>query len=95
MEGMDSPAVTPPMSRLSAVGQLYVTTVGAVALDCLGNLAAATSTGGMTNKLFGRVGDSAIIGASTYAERAERRVRSLLRQLRESANKENRQHEHQ
>eukprot|EP01133_Synstelium_polycarpum_P002918 gene2918-3353_t len=42
-------------------------TVGAVALDCLGNLAAATSTGGMTNKMAGRVGDSPIIGAGTYA----------------------------
>ena len=42
-------------------------TVGAVALDQHGNLAAATSTGGMTNKKFGRVGDSPIIGAGTYA----------------------------
>lgn len=42
-------------------------TVGAVALDKDGNLAAGTSTGGMTNKMFGRVGDSPIIGAGTYA----------------------------
>lgn len=42
-------------------------TVGAVAIDSSGNLAAATSTGGMTNKLYGRVGDSPIIGAGTYA----------------------------
>lgn len=42
-------------------------TVGAVALDVDGNIAAATSTGGMTNKRFGRVGDSPIIGAGTYA----------------------------
>lgn len=42
-------------------------TVGAVALDVLGSLAAATSTGGMTNKKFGRAGDSPIIGAGTYA----------------------------
>ncbi|MGH7458182.1 MAG: isoaspartyl peptidase/L-asparaginase family protein [Longimicrobiaceae bacterium] len=42
-------------------------TVGAVALDRAGNLAAGTSTGGMTNKRFGRVGDSPIIGAGTYA----------------------------
>jgi beta-aspartyl-peptidase (threonine type) len=42
-------------------------TVGAVALDIHGNLAAGTSTGGMTNKRFGRVGDSPIIGAGTYA----------------------------
>ncbi len=43
-------------------------TVGAVALDKQGNLAAATSTGGMTNKKYGRVGDSPVIGAGTYAE---------------------------
>jgi beta-aspartyl-peptidase (threonine type) len=43
-------------------------TVGAIALDTLGNLAAATSTGGLTNKHFGRVGDSPIVGAGTYAE---------------------------
>ena len=43
-------------------------TVGAVALDCHGNLAAATSTGGMTNKRYGRIGDSPIIGAGTYAD---------------------------
>ncbi len=42
-------------------------TVGAVALDRHGNLAAATSTGGMTNKKYGRVGDAPIIGAGTYA----------------------------
>ncbi|HZF14909.1 MAG TPA: isoaspartyl peptidase/L-asparaginase [Steroidobacteraceae bacterium] len=45
----------------------YFGTVGAVALDGAGNLAAATSTGGMTNKKYGRVGDSPIIGAGTYA----------------------------
>jgi len=42
-------------------------TVGAVALDEAGNLAAGTSTGGMTNKRFGRIGDAPIIGAGTYA----------------------------
>ena len=42
-------------------------TVGAVALDVHGNLASATSTGGLTNKVFGRVGDTPIIGAGTYA----------------------------
>lgn len=42
-------------------------TVGAVALDVHGNLAAATSTGGMTNKRFGRLGDVPVIGAGTYA----------------------------
>ncbi|MGB3948823.1 MAG: isoaspartyl peptidase/L-asparaginase [Bacteroidia bacterium] len=50
---------TPPPSKKG--------TVGAVALDIHGNIAAATSTGGMTNKKFGRVGDSPIIGAGTYA----------------------------
>ncbi len=42
-------------------------TVGAVAVDSQGNVAAATSTGGMTNKQFGRIGDSPIIGCGTYA----------------------------
>ena len=46
----------------------WLSTVGAVALDANGNLAAATSTGGMTNKRWGRVGDSPIIGAGTYAD---------------------------
>jgi beta-aspartyl-peptidase (threonine type) len=46
----------------------WLSTVGAVALDSHGNLAAATSTGGMTNKSYGRVGDSPIIGAGTYAD---------------------------
>lgn len=45
-------------------------TVGAVALDQFGNIAAATSTGGMTNKRYGRVGDAPIIGAGTYANNA-------------------------
>ena len=42
-------------------------TVGAVACDQFGNIAAATSTGGMTNKKYGRIGDSPLIGAGTYA----------------------------
>lgn len=42
-------------------------TVGAVACDSQGNLAAATSTGGMTNKRYGRIGDSSVIGSGTYA----------------------------
>lgn len=45
-------------------------TVGAVALDKSGNLAAGTSTGGMTNKRYGRIGDAPIIGAGTYANNA-------------------------
>lgn len=43
-------------------------TVGAVALDMYGNIAAGTSTGGMANKKYGRIGDSPIIGAGTYAD---------------------------
>jgi len=46
----------------------YFGTVGAVALDSRGHLAAATSTGGMTNKRWGRVGDSPLIGAGTWAD---------------------------
>ena len=46
----------------------WFSTVGAVALDQSGNLAAGTSTGGMTNKRYGRIGDSPIIGAGTYAD---------------------------
>ena len=45
-------------------------TVGCVALDRRGNLCAGTSTGGMTNKKYGRIGDSPIIGAGTYANNA-------------------------
>jgi len=48
-------------------GEKKFGTVGCVALDVHGNLAGGTSTGGMTNKKFGRVGDSCIIGAGTYA----------------------------
>ncbi|MEO6104248.1 MAG: isoaspartyl peptidase/L-asparaginase [Pseudoxanthomonas sp.] len=46
----------------------YFGTVGAVAVDTNGDLAAATSTGGMTNKRYGRVGDSPLIGAGTWAD---------------------------
>jgi beta-aspartyl-peptidase (threonine type) len=49
-------------------GKAYFGTVGALALDAHGNLAAGTSTGGMTNKRYGRVGDSPIIGAGTWAD---------------------------
>jgi beta-aspartyl-peptidase (threonine type) len=49
------------------INDLKFGTVGAVALDQYGNIAAGTSTGGMTNKKWGRVGDSPIIGAGTYA----------------------------
>lgn len=54
-----------PRNLLQGLG-----TVGAVALDAAGNVAAATSTGGMTNKRWGRIGDAPIIGAGTYANNA-------------------------
>ncbi len=53
---------------LSALTISHVGTVGAVALDDAGRLAAATSTGGMTGKRYQRIGDSPIIGAGTYAD---------------------------
>jgi beta-aspartyl-peptidase (threonine type) len=53
----------PPLDESRKLG-----TVGAVALDAQGNLAAATSTGGMTNKQPGRIGDCPVIGAGTYAD---------------------------
>jgi beta-aspartyl-peptidase (threonine type) len=53
--------------QIEAGRESLMGTVGAVALDASGNLAAATSTGGMTGKKWGRVGDSPIIGAGTYA----------------------------
>ncbi len=57
-----------PVENLLPAKKSEYGTVGAVALDAAGNLAAGTSTGGMTNKSFGRVGDSPIIGAGTYAD---------------------------
>ena len=56
---------TPVQTRDKKLG-----TVGAVACDAHGHIAAATSTGGMTNKKWGRIGDSPIIGAGTYANNA-------------------------
>ncbi|RKH12711.1 isoaspartyl peptidase/L-asparaginase [Corallococcus sp. CA047B] len=72
----EQPPATPGTSPSSSLepgvdpvtGDHKFGTVGAVALDQEGNLAAGTSTGGMTNKRFGRVGDSPIIGAGTYAD---------------------------
>ena len=58
-----APQGTAPLDEDRKLG-----TVGAVALDVHGDLAAATSTGGMTNKQPGRVGDSPIIGAGCYAD---------------------------
>ncbi|MET3377739.1 isoaspartyl peptidase/L-asparaginase family protein [Variovorax paradoxus] len=62
-EGASMAAATSPLDEDKKFG-----TVGAVALDMHGHLAAATSTGGMTNKRVGRVGDSPLIGAGTYAD---------------------------
>lgn len=55
-------------ASVAPVADEWFSTVGTVALDRHGNLAAGTSTGGTTNKRFGRVGDSPIIGAGTYAD---------------------------
>lgn len=65
-ENSKSPDVQPP----DTTGGSDLGTVGAVACDSFGNLAAATSTGGMTNKKFGRIGDTPLIGAGTYADNA-------------------------
>src|SRR5690606_30099951 len=59
-QASDTPLVLP--------GKAYFGTVGALALDARGGLAAGTSTGGMTNKRYGRIGDSPIIGAGTWAD---------------------------
>ncbi|MEQ1675173.1 MAG: isoaspartyl peptidase/L-asparaginase [Chitinophagaceae bacterium] len=71
MQGSDETAldhnVVIPPSTSTKTDEKKFGTVGAVALDMKGNIAAATSTGGMTNKQYGRVGDSPIIGAGTYA----------------------------
>jgi L-asparaginase / beta-aspartyl-peptidase len=64
------PAATSLELAPDALAQQIWSTVGCVALDRAGNLAAGTSTGGMTNKKWGRVGDSPIIGAGTYAKNA-------------------------
>lgn len=57
-----------PIEDKSEQKQKPIGTVGAAARDSFGNLAAATSTGGMTNKKFGRIGDTPITGAGTYAD---------------------------
>lgn len=56
-------------TQRAALGRHHRGTVGAVALDRTGRLAAATSTGGLTGKLAGRVGDTPLIGCGTYADR--------------------------
>jgi beta-aspartyl-peptidase (threonine type) len=62
--------VRPERVTFATVDDNKFGTVGCAALDRQGNLAAGTSTGGMTNKQYGRVGDSPIIGAGTYAKNA-------------------------
>lgn len=70
----DTPARREALERLKAENlsaldvDIKFGTVGAVALDTAGNLAAATSTGGMTGKRWGRIGDAPVIGAGTYAD---------------------------
>jgi L-asparaginase / beta-aspartyl-peptidase len=59
--------IGPASAETVGIGSASTGTVGAVALDAAGNLAAGTSTGGMTGKRWGRVGDSPVIGAGTYA----------------------------
>ncbi|HWA94339.1 MAG TPA: isoaspartyl peptidase/L-asparaginase [Terracidiphilus sp.] len=61
------PAPEKPVAEIDAPGAHKFGTVGVVALDKTGNIAAGTSTGGLTAKQWGRVGDSPIIGAGTYA----------------------------
>lgn len=56
-----------PKAHLGVTTEPYLGTVGAIALDKNGNLAAGTSTGGTTNKMTGRIGDSPIIGSGNYA----------------------------
>ncbi len=62
------PAETKTTDTATPRGQRYTGTVGAAALDMNAGLAAGTSTGGMTNKRYGRVGDSPVIGAGTWAD---------------------------
>jgi len=61
-------AETRPLGSVPGKNGKPLGTVGAVACDSEGRLAAATSTGGMTNKKFGRIGDTALIGLGTYAD---------------------------
>jgi beta-aspartyl-peptidase (threonine type) len=67
-KALEKEKAQPSASADPLFGDYKFGTVGAVALDQAGRLAAGTSTGGMTNKRYGRVGDSPIIGAGTYAD---------------------------
>ncbi|KAJ0789945.1 putative beta-aspartyl-peptidase [Helianthus annuus] len=60
---------TQPIKPEVPDGDSKLGTVGCVAVDSLGNLAAATSTGGLVNKMVGRIGDTPIVGAGTYANK--------------------------
>jgi len=62
------PTPTKPVAQIESPEAHKFGTVGVVALDKQGNIAAGTSTGGLTAKMWGRVGDSPIIGAGTYAD---------------------------
>jgi L-asparaginase / beta-aspartyl-peptidase len=63
------PGLKPSTKKGAALSSdRFYSTVGAVTRDAKGNIAAGTSTGGLTNKRFGRIGDSPIIGAGTYAD---------------------------
>lgn len=57
----------PTPKKLENCGDSQIGTVGCVAVDSAGNLASATSTGGYVNKMVGRIGDTPVIGAGTYA----------------------------
>lgn len=70
LERVQKAAEAKKQSRSGMPATLQHSTVGCVALDAQGNLAAGTSTGGRTNKKYGRVGDSPIVGAGTYANNA-------------------------
>ena len=65
---LENEPTPPPGGHIFGFDEQKFGTVGAVCLDRAGHLGAGTSTGGMTNKRFGRVGDSPIIGAGTYAD---------------------------
>lgn len=67
MKDSDSYALDHSKQDKDQPKQKKIGTVGAVACDSKGNVAAATSTGGMTNKKYGRVGDTSVIGSGTYA----------------------------
>lgn len=65
-QNQESKCTQAEVKEEKAIGQSKGT-VGAVAIDTFGNMAAATSTGGLTNKKYGRIGDSPLIGCGTYA----------------------------